>query len=156
MSKAAGCFYPQIARRISHSSLLSHRWPIGRRSPLSIAHREGDCGGFLPPILLCRQVPVPLMSRAHRDTLCFRLDTVVHSCSYPLFKLSVWGVLFWFVLLQHVHTRSPSRKAELLLSRHQRTFAFTASRTRRRSSYSTPSIDHAALANSATRSHVVA
>src|SRR5439155_7092953 len=35
MSKAAACFCLQIAQRISHSCLLSHRWPIGRRSPFN-------------------------------------------------------------------------------------------------------------------------
>src|SRR5213080_2411979 len=86
MSKAAACSCLQIGRRISRSFLLSHRWPIGRRSPLLTARREGAYGVVLPQILLCRQALVRLcaMILEHHDTLCFRLDTVVHSCSSPL------------------------------------------------------------------------
>src|SRR4029453_7324710 len=76
----------QIARRISHAFPLFHRWPTGRRSPLSIARREEGCGVLLPQISLCRQALVRLLAmiRAHRGTLCFRLDTAGHSCSSPL------------------------------------------------------------------------
>src|SRR5579859_2284476 len=85
MNRAAAYFCSQITQKTSLAVLPSHRSPIEKHNPLSAAHPEVACAVVQLRTLLCRPALFLLSttSRAHRDTLCFRLGIVVHSSLAP-------------------------------------------------------------------------